>query len=780
MKNQLASSTGVLLLFLVPLVTLVIIIAVGSQPPDQANPGTPADIAAAQQPQPPTDQPLPHPETPLAESSANSEAAGSPRERIEDPAPDSTASSSPPVSGNARSPVDEGTTRPADMPDENAPPSPPIVAIPNERPGQDLLASIRDPVAGIAYEAYWNELDQALRHLRTLDGASYDSATARLTLIGDFSKEEGPFRLEDLVVAMRAEFHEIEPLGVTIDPVPEDPNGPVMVVKFFAGAEDTHFGRVMFEADRLLKCLGLGKHNETNEPVTSHVEGFHPIPELDLALASRDAGSVWSRFWIVPALDQFPDDDSRGKPVVAVADNGHTIWFEHVRLFVRTEIMHAQSTGELVSSGGDQDKAAAYFANLMTAKFDEFAAEFPALADLRELSKLLVLAKWMREQEFVVDNELLYLRYRGTDSATPRETPTLSVSASSQSGNAIRHIKLFGGVEMRVRPFYAADEQKHAQQFSAIVAAQPPRALLGTAHRPAGNESRPKLMVNLKSRARGPPSNPPRAPAPRRRALRVVESEGAPNPTLRDGNTSFLAVRPKDTPVEQTTLQGFDLPVFQDPKTGGPLLNLPVLRLGYNPRAIRTAQVEMDGRKYEQRFADYLYLTSPLRDIHLRFETKPKFHPQRREFFFPAKNPAAIGFFPKSSSVELKDGTILRFSPENGLLTAIGGAGKPSLEVSHPVYQEGPLVIREERSFDQFARPPPSEPAPKRRPVVVRMSRGEVVPTARPASHVMLSQRSFSRPRIEVRNRSNGKVIRAREQAGQLVFVESEVPAATP
>lgn len=719
---------------------------------------TPPDVSEGNTPPAPVDEPSPEPTPPRADVPKSEPSPSAPIP------PDDSA-------GAAIVPRDEADT--AVMA--------PIAAVPEEPPGPDLFAALRKPTATLDADQYWYELGQALRQLQTLEGAHFDPETGRLMLYGEYSEAGGPFHLEDLIVALRAEFHERAGLGVTIDPAGNDPTGPVMHVLFFAGAENTNLGRVMFEADRLLKCLSLGKHNETGEAVTSEVEGYAPLPEVMLQLKSGAQESLWSRFWIVPSLDNdpetrnpIPDEDSRYKAVVTVTDDWNTIWFEGVRLFVRTEIMEAKG-GELVSSGGAEDPASRYFAVLLSNKYDEFAQEFPVLGELKELSKLVLLAKWLRQQKLPFDHELLYLRSEEEPTRTPEQTPTLNVAVSRPSGgNIIRQVTLLGGVEMKPRLFYANDTNGHAQQLASVTKAQPPQAVSRPAHRLDDPQGKPKQMVSVGGGSRAPPaSENPEAGRPRRRKpLRVTEAKGVVDASGRPVKAA-LRVLSTDTPISQTTLERNDLTIYRDPGTGREILNLPVLRISYNPRELHTKQVSTGGKTYEQRVADYVYVTSPLRDINIEFKPEPEFDMERSEFVFRTDHEAVIGLFPETNTLELKDGTRLRFDSNTGLVAQVDGGGKPTLDFTHPAYEDGPLVLRQERSYAQSARPPPTTPAkPKRRSIVVRESRGAVEPSERPTREIRLDSDSFGEPRHKIRNTQSNRSVEVKDQDGILVFVE--------
>ena len=88
-------------------------------------------------------------------------------------------------------------------------------------------------------------------------------------LVGERDPKSSVLTLDDWVVALRARFiHPEKDPGVTIDPRPCKAcvksgkkegcsHSTKQDVRFFGGIEDTHFGQVCYEADWLVKKIGL-------------------------------------------------------------------------------------------------------------------------------------------------------------------------------------------------------------------------------------------------------------------------------------------------------------------------------------------------------------------------------------------------------------------------------------------------------------------------------------------------------------------------------------------
>jgi hypothetical protein len=176
---------------------------------------------------------------------------------------------------------------------------------------------------------------------------------------------------------------------------------------------------------------------------------------------------------------------------------------------------------------------------------------------------------------------------------------------------------------------------------------------------------------------------------------------------------------------------------------------------------------------------EYLYLTSPLRDIDVRFKTEPAIDVGRNEPYFPSDEPAVKGYYPQSNSVVLQDGTTYRFHPESGLVTSVEGGGKPSLTFEHKSYRDGSLTAPERGDPNLVARPPPLASKPVRQVLPFDESRGDVEPTSGADRPVRFDPRVLKSAGLEIHNRDNGKSLELRRQGPRLIFV-AEQPRPAP
>lgn len=243
-----------------------------------------------------------------------------------------------------------------------------------------------------------------LSDIHNIHGAYWDAAKQQLVLVGSKSgnghKMAVPLMNRDhLSVALRSSLSG-QPLGVSIDPPKEYregrnrnkhmPDGIPLIVSYLGHTEGTEFGSIMFEADRLMKNLGVGIDNETREPVIAHVPGFKT--HLDMLEPGRQTGSNWYRFWFVTDKVELKRNSS-----------GDSLVFGDVKIRVLTETQYQSGEKAEVS-----EPTAEQFSRHLTAHYDEYATEFLVLAKLKELAKIAAVAKYIANNVPTLDiNRLL-------------------------------------------------------------------------------------------------------------------------------------------------------------------------------------------------------------------------------------------------------------------------------------------------------------------------------------------------------------------------------------
>ncbi len=339
---------------------------------------------------------------------------------------------------------------------------------------------------------YLDKAAEIVGQLSGIEGVTFDPVTNRVFLIGADREQTGlpPMRLEDVAAAFKTVFgdYDTEP-GVTIDPDPKNPKADQMFVRFFGGMENTYFGYQLFESDRLMKALSLGKDNISKQPVKANIDGYYNMVDLGFSnLGGSYRQELWSRFWLVPE-----------KVIVRVSDDKKSITFPDTRIRVKTETMRWQG-GQLVPAKGERDDKAEYFAAHFTRYYDDYAKEFPVFRDLKTLANLGGLAKWLKEAAVNVD--VGWLKAYENAYATPTKTPSLTVSGSQ----GYREISVFGGTDLTVQNYYVKDDgsaAKSSRNALSLNAAAVPGLTSFTFKSADGKLKRAVALPTLQTRAAG-------------------------------------------------------------------------------------------------------------------------------------------------------------------------------------------------------------------------------------------------------------------------------------
>ena len=156
-------------------------------------------------------------------------------------------------------------------------------------------------------------------------------------LVGERDPKSSVLTLDDWVVALRARFiYPDKDPGVTIDPRPCKAcmksgkkegcsNYTKQDVRFFGGIEDTHFGQVCYEADWLMKKIGLSLEKLPVKNLKSYFDLC-----VEQARNSYSGNTrVYSRFWFYPIVNQ-------------VNVIGDVALLENFKMGVFTEVLYAE------------------------------------------------------------------------------------------------------------------------------------------------------------------------------------------------------------------------------------------------------------------------------------------------------------------------------------------------------------------------------------------------------------------------------------------------------
>ncbi len=250
-------------------------------------------------------------------------------------------------------------------------------------------------------------------NIQDIDGATYDEASGQVILYGKQNTSLPNMDLNDLAVAIRSVYGvdgtAADP-GVSIGTEASDVPGQ-MKVRYDGETLNTKFGDVMFESDRLLKCLVMGKDNITGAAFSSGVPGYENILERyrDNDVESFPQNSD-TRMWFLP----------KEIKLVQSQDNSSMV-FDTATMKVLTEPAYLNSSF--------YDREAESFAAHFTQNYDLFAEEFPVLKDLKRLAKITSVVKWIKDNSIPFDLSF-FENYTPQFYSTPQYTPPTTASIS--------------------------------------------------------------------------------------------------------------------------------------------------------------------------------------------------------------------------------------------------------------------------------------------------------------------------------------------------------------
>lgn len=405
----------------------------------------------------PGTSPTPQPGTTPAPNNKPTPTPGTPQPQTP-PAPQNQ-----PTPGNSPTPHYPPTPTPSPVPTPTpyTPPTPTYPPVPGMPPWVDsswamqmMMTSGLGGVGGVLFD----KAAEICTDIEEITGVYWDVDLKQLVIVGKKNEKTEEYYLpqmdkDHLAVALRSVFSG-DNLGVSIDPPPEylesgqtPPDGTDMLVKYLGGTEESLFGTIMFEADKLLKNLSMGKDNVTKKKVESQVDGFKNELKLAMQHGTGRAHS-WSRMWFV--IENMKLDLE-----VKESSDRNTLVFGKSSLKVKAEYMSGQENPGV-------DPNSARFAEHFTIHYDEFAREYPILEKLKEIAKIAAIAKWLKntgkeiDLSFLDENEFIKI-------PNPKTTPGITVSeiASFDNGPRIetRIFELHGGVDFDF--IFQSTEENH-------------------------------------------------------------------------------------------------------------------------------------------------------------------------------------------------------------------------------------------------------------------------------------------------------------------------------
>lgn len=294
---------------------------------------------------------------------------------------------------------------------------------------------------GSSYD-YWDYSDYGgvslsktadlMLNITDISGASFDEATGQIILYGKSPVSLPQMKLDDLAVAVRSVYgyggKSPQDPGVSIGTEPSTIPGQ-MKVRFDGQTFNTGFGYTMFDADRLLKTLTIGKDNITGAPVTSSVSDYMSLPDRFRIAGSNSipGDNFTTRFWFVP----------KDISLIQSTDNSSML-FNTATMKVLTESKFKNNvTADAVSEA---------FASHFTQYYDDFAAERPILNELKRLGKITAVVKWIKDNNIPFDLSFFDNYTPEYDNRTPNYTPSTTVNQTWLESGIINSLTVTGGV----------------------------------------------------------------------------------------------------------------------------------------------------------------------------------------------------------------------------------------------------------------------------------------------------------------------------------------------
>jgi len=288
-------------------------------------------------------------------------------------------------------------------------------------------------------------------HLADITGAMFDDKKGRLILWGPQIEESAggympPFLMvDDFVMALKildageypqmsiGTFRQRVPTAEEMEQVRRSGKMPVEYIPDFTA--HTHAGFLLFEADRWLKTLGLGRDSLTYEPAECPVRGYRAMSDLANVDKFDTSGKItpFGLNWFLPDAPQ-------------VATSGYTMKFVGYKMRVKYLALV-------------DDPAIARFANHMTDHFDEYLKHYPVFRELVRFHKLTQVARWYRQCGFPYKR--LLKNYQPLPIKTLETTRMIQAQIRDTNGY------LAGGVNFSAPNYYVAPSSVPVQYLGA-------------------------------------------------------------------------------------------------------------------------------------------------------------------------------------------------------------------------------------------------------------------------------------------------------------------------
>jgi RHS repeat-associated protein len=284
-----------------------------------------------------------------------------------------------------------------------------------------------------------NRSTKALSQLTDLRGAVWDSTRRQLIITG--KKGLGPsLHLNDLFVAIDTLYSGKE-IGVSIDPVPPKADGQLpdyMTVRYIPEQiRGTNIGHVVFEADRWLKVLSMGRDNVTSE-APPKIKGYQSRLDRMRLDDTQNEQRVWNRFWFEP-------------DILSLKTAPKAFKYDRASLKVQTEYF---DPGPPPASINGRDPSAQEFVNHLNQNYKSYSNQVPIFRELEQVTQMVTISKWLRHESIYPDLAWLSSRPKTSVRNTPATTPARTLQSDNifERDGKWYQLGIYGGVSLAPEP----------------------------------------------------------------------------------------------------------------------------------------------------------------------------------------------------------------------------------------------------------------------------------------------------------------------------------------
>lgn len=256
-----------------------------------------------------------------------------------------------------------------------------------------------------------------------------DGENARLT----------PEAFRRFITALWSVYYTDQDPGVSIDPI--EPGGKKHLVRYIGNVVNNDLGRVMREADYLMKKWAVG----TEKP---NLPGFKDVDALTARHGLRLLGAS-RRFWFVP-------ED------ISFKEGGGLLLFDQGRMTLKTEY-------RFQDQGVRAEPADEAFAKFFTEKYHtEIIKKYPVYDELMEYAKMVSLANYLKEKGV----PLFWFLLANKDQVMVEDSPG-TVDALVKGSRHFEGVYIEGGVDLKSQGRYVLDQQAAQALQQAVTKSRP-------------------------------------------------------------------------------------------------------------------------------------------------------------------------------------------------------------------------------------------------------------------------------------------------------------------